>query len=350
MAARPAVAVLGAGAVGGYLGAKIAASLLEPHHVTLIGRPTLVDAINSDGLVLHEDALSRAEHLTAVSDAESTSPADLTIFTVRTFDVAAAIPQARYLMGETGMLLAMQNGVGTEEDLAEALGRERMLAGTLTVSVAMDQPGVINRLSSSGGIALSTMDGSSVPVWVTDLFRATDIPTALVADYRALRWSKLLLNMLGAATTSILNIDMASLARDPSLFRLEQRAFREAGRVTDAQGIDTVDLPGYPVRLARMAMRLPSPIASRLIGPRMARARGGRASGMRRDLKRNRTEMANLNGAVVKAGRQTGVPTPVNEVLCDLMMDLAEHPEDRDGFDGNPDRLLSLVRTRGVRI
>ncbi|HEX8919662.1 MAG TPA: 2-dehydropantoate 2-reductase N-terminal domain-containing protein, partial [Chloroflexota bacterium] len=183
MEADRTVAILGAGAVGGYLGARLAASPFAPQ-VILIGRPLLVDAIEYNGLVLHEAGGNRTERLAAVSSAEHVAPADLTVLTVRTYDVSSAVLQARRLMGEKGLLLAMQNGVGTEDELAEALGRDRVLAGTLTASVTMDQPGVITRLSSSGGVALSTLNNLPVPHWVVDLFRATGLQVSTTDDYR----------------------------------------------------------------------------------------------------------------------------------------------------------------------
>jgi 2-dehydropantoate 2-reductase len=346
---KRSIVVLGAGAVGGYLGGRLAASLAAPR-VTLIGRPPLVEAVRARGLRLDEAGSSRTVQLPAVATPAEAEPADLVLLAVRTFDVPDAVPQARALMGKDGLLLAMQNGAGTEDDLANALGRDRVIAGTLTVGVAMDHPGVFTRLGMSGGVALSTMSGSAVPHWVADLFRGTGLPTSEIVDYRSLRWSKLLLNMLGAPATAILNMDMALLVANPSLFHAEQLAFREAGRVMDAQGIPTVDLPGYPVRLARQAMRLPSPIPQRLIGPRMVAARKGRSPVMRRDLERGRTEIAHLNGAVVQAGQRAGVATPVNEVLFELTQELTTHPERRQQYHGEPERLLSSLRAQGIRV
>lgn len=340
------ILVYGAGAVGGYLGATL--RLGNPNlAVTLIGREPLVEAVRERGLIVRGGEGEKIARLQAESISSSGLTYDLVILAVRTFDVARSIEDVRGLIGTKGQVLAVQNGVGTEEDLAEALGWERVLIGTLTVSVGMEEPAVITRYSRSGGVALSTMSGASPPHWLVEAFQATGLPTAVIPDYRALRWSKLLLNMLGAPISAILDMDNAELVANPALFRLEQQAFREAAGVMDAQGITVVPLPGYPVPLARALMRLPSRLARRVLGPRIAGSRGGRSPTMRMDMRRGRSEVANLNGAVARAARNEGLSAPVNETLAGLTLELAEHPERREAFRGKPERLTAYVQERG---
>jgi 2-dehydropantoate 2-reductase len=359
------IAVFGAGAVGGYIGGKLAEA--TDHAVTLIGRPRLTEAVSSHGLVVREDGREAVTHPAVLDSARAAGPSDLVILAVRTYDVPAAIRDIGWLLGQSGqkgpgrarqhtgsyttgegLVLAVQNGVGSDEVLTEALGSDRVLAGTLTASVSMTEPGVVTRHSASGGLALSTMLGTAVPGWIVETFAAAGLPTVVIPEYRSLRWSKLLLNMLGAATCAILDVDLATVVRDPALFRLERRAFREAGDVMDAAGIPTVVLPGYPVPLARRVMRLPAPLARQLIGPRLTGARGGHSPTMRADLKRGRTEIATLNGAVARTALELGQLAPVNATLTALVEDLAQHPDRRSEFAGKPERLLAYLEERGV--
>ena len=143
---------------------------------------------------------------------------------------------------------------------------------------------------------------------------------------------------------------MHTIVEQPELFRLEQLAFREAGRVIDALHVRTIDLPGYRVRAARVLMRLPRPAAQRLIGSRMLRSRGGRAPGMQADMRRNRSEVAWFNGAIAAAGARLGVRTPVNSALTDLTLELVAHPDRREAFRGRPEALIAWARSRGVHI
>lgn len=336
------IVVYGAGAVGCYLGGKLAEQPFN--RVTLLGRPRLQEAVRDRGLFLREDDTVRMPGVSAVTAADSLPPADLVLLTVRTYDVAAAIPDLVRLLGEGGLLVALQNGVGTEEELA-VLGRERVIVGTLTASVGMSEPGCVSRYSRGGGVALAAMNGGAVPPWVVDLFRITGLPTITIQDYRSLRWSKLLLNMLGAAQSAILDINFDLLVANPDLFRVERCALREAGAVMDAIGIHTVALPGYPVPLVRSIMRLPSRLAQCLLAPRLVRSRGGRSPTMRTDMARGKTEVGALNGAVVQAATAAGVRAPVNAALAALTEDLAGHPERRAAFRSNPEQLLACLRT-----
>jgi 2-dehydropantoate 2-reductase len=348
MGVERSILIFGAGSVGGYLGGKLAAA--TSLRLTLLGRPPLVEAVQTRGLTVREAGVDTVSHPGAESVLSDDRSYDLVMLTVRTYDVERTVPDLKRALGETGLLLAMQNGVGTEDDLAGSIGRDRLLAGTLTVRPGMDEPGVVTRYSRSGGVALAAMSSSPVPPWVVEAFRTTGLPTVLVDDYRSLRWSKLLLNMLGAATTAILDIDIQELVASPQLFRLEQLAFREAGRVMDAQGIKAVALPGYPVPLGRIVMRLPRSLAQRLIGPRMARARGGHSPGMRGDLKRGKTEIDSYNGAVARAAHARGLRAPVNAALTSLTHELAQHAERRQAFRSNIPEFLAYMRSHGVRI
>jgi 2-dehydropantoate 2-reductase len=341
MAPEERLAVYGAGAVGGYLGGKLSGTGVA--EVTLIGRPRMVAVVAEHGLILREQGGDEVSRPRAVDSAQGLEPFDAVLLTVRTYDVAASIPDLRALLGPEGILLAFQNGVGTEEILAEVLGPERVFPCTLTVSVGMEEPGIVTGYSRSGGIALSSMSDHPVPEWIVRTFIATGLPTAVIPDYRSLRWSKLLLNMLAAPTSAILDMDITQLLSDPSVFRVERGAFLEAARVMDAARIKPVSLPGYPVPLARLAMRLPAPMAQRTLGRRIASARSGRSPGMRGDLNRGKSEIADFNGAIAREGDRLAVPTPVNRALTNLLQDLAAYPERREEYRGNPEALTTYV-------
>lgn len=338
------IAVYGAGAVGGYLGGKLARTGLVD--VTLVARSRVVAAVEEHGLVVREDGAEEVSRPRAVESSEALEPVDAVLLAVRTYDVAAAIPDLRHLLGANGILLSFQNGVGTDETLAGTLDPGRIVPATLTVSAGMEAPGIVTRYSRSGGVALSSMSGRPVPPWILRAFEATGLPLLWVPDGRSLRWSKLLLNMLGAPASAILDTDIGGLMNDSRIFDIERRAFLEAATVMDAAGIKAVSLPGYPVPLARLAMRLPAPLAQPTLGRRIASARGGRSPGMRADMQRGRSEIAAFNGAVARDGERLGVATPVNRALAELVGELIAHPEQREAFRGKPDRLVEWVQAR----
>ena len=342
------VLIFGAGAVGGYLAGKLTNA--PSVQLTVLGRPPFVSAVSSSGLVVREAPAETVTHPHVVSVLDEHATFDLVILTVRAYDVAGAVSDVLEVAGSSGLVLAMQNGLGTDDELAESLGSHRVLAGTLTMRIGMDQPGTVTRFSRSGGVALATLDNSSVPNWVMELCAATGQPVVEVGNYKSLRWSKLLLNLLGSATSAVLDMDVADIVADPVLFRIEQLAFREAGHVMEAQGIKTTALPGYPVPLARAVMRLPRPLAQCLIAPRMARARGGSSPGMRADIKRGKSEIEQYNGAVARGAEAAGLRAPVNAALASLVRELTHDDKLRAAFRGNRSELICYLRARGVRL
>ncbi|MGH2443467.1 MAG: ketopantoate reductase family protein [Chloroflexota bacterium] len=347
MTHNPRVAIFGAGAVGCYLGAKLGQGPSRPP-VTLVGRPAVRDAVLERGLVLAESDRESITHPNFHAEVEAGGDFDLVLLTVKTPDVEHSIPSLRRLLAPSGLLVAFQNGVGSEERLIEAFGADRVLAGALTVKVEMREPGVVSA-AGAGGIALAGAGSRPAPEWVLSLFRAR-FPVILVDGYQSLRWSKLLLNSIGAASSAILDIDLDVLVSDPALFRIEQLAFREATRVMRVQRIPIVDLPGYRVRAAATVMRLPRPLAQRILAPRMAVARAGRSPGMRADLDRGRTEIGEFNGAVAAAGAGLGVPTPVNAALTALVKKLSANPPKREWYEGKPEALIAYLAAREVNV
>lgn len=353
MATERTVAVLGAGAVGGFLAGKLAFAD-SPPRVTLIGRSSVMEAVARRGLVVRE-TISHVERdqvthpQTAVSS-DDLGTFNLVILAVRTHGVSGAIPALQRLAGDHGLVLAMQNGVGTDTLLVDALGPDRVLAGSLTTSVGMDEPGTVVRYSMANGLGLASTNDAAVPNWIMATFASTGVPTVEIADHRSLRWSKLLLNMLGAATSAILDLDLGAIASNPALFRLEQLAFREASRVMRAQGIPAVDLPGYPVQLMLALMRTPRPLAQSLIAPRLVRARKGRSPSTRADMARGRTEINYYNGAVADVAATHGIRAPLNAALATLARELAAHPGRRQAYRENPEALLAYLAARAIRV
>jgi 2-dehydropantoate 2-reductase len=347
MAHERRVVVFGAGAVGGYLGGRLALGS-ERTTVSLIGRAATRDAIDAHGLTILEGDQRTSASVRALTagDAES---ADLVLLTVRTHDLPAAIPAAARLLTPGALVVGFQNGVGSDELLTEAFGADRVVAGTLTVAVRSTTPGTVARIGDSGGIALAPLS-RELPAWLPALFATTGLPLACLPDTRSLRWSKLLLNMLGAASSAILDVDMRTVVGDPRVFGVERAAFLEATRVMDALGVRTRALPGYPVPLVRRAMQLPQPLPRLVLGRSLAQSRAGESPMMRSELARGRTEVAAMHGAVAATATSVGVMAPVNAALASLVELLAANPAVRAVYHENPEALLAYLAGSGARV
>ncbi len=293
------VYVVGAGAVGRYLGEALAARGAEIAYAP--------------------------RELSEVTPAE----ADLAIVAVKTYSTDGAIATLRKALGEESRatIFCPQNGIGNEEKLAAAFGADAIVAGALTVPVERGKDGRIVA-GNAGGIALAPV-GASSHNWLVAAFEATGIPTRVVGDYRALKWSKLTLNILANASCAILNVLPERLVSFDEIFPLEIRAVREVRAVMRALRLTPIDLPRYPVRALQSLAALPSPVACSLLARRIAEGRGSKPPSLLLDLRagKGKTEVMELNGAVASVGREHGVLTPVNTVFARVLSDIANMPQ-----------------------
>ena len=343
--------VIGAGAVGGWVGGRLAWS---GHTVTLVGRQRLADAVNEGGLrlLLPEDAPEpsvtvRDIHVvTSIAHAAANGPYDLAIFAVKTFDTDAAISEMLATDLGRPTIISLQNGVRSEEELTSAFGSERVIAGTELNPISQPDAGTILLEKWRGGIGLASVaSGDPVDRWVR-IFDENVLPTRAYADYRALKWSKLLLNLIGNASAAILDMSTTEIYADPRLFGLEIEMLREAVAVMGGLGLKPVQLPGYPVPLLAQAVRwAPAIVLKPIMRKLVSGGRGEKPPSLLYELQRGRqrSEVSDLNGAVVRAGEQVGVPTPVNRTLTETLNRLVENRIQWDNVRRQPGVLLAVA-------
>jgi 2-dehydropantoate 2-reductase len=288
--------------------------------------------------------LVRPPVVTNIADLKA-SP-DFVLLTVKAYSVAEALPDLEQLAASGATIVSLQNGVGTEERLVETRAIKRLIAASLTISVGTSGEGTVRQETSHGGLALAPVsDPESAIGTLQQACEAAGVRIALLPDFRQMKWSKLLLNILANATAAILATEPGAIFADRSLFRLEQRAFIEALVVMAGQGMSPVALPGFNVPLLTHAMRLPAWISQRMIGPRIASGRGDKRPSLWIDIdnQRGQTEIDWLNGAVVAAARRLSIPTPINSALTQLVTEIAINPQRRSELAGHPKLLLREV-------
>ncbi len=318
------VYIVGAGAVGTYIG-----GLLQSINVEVSYAPRAL------------------EQVTPVD-------ADVAIVAVKAYDTDGAVQTLRKAIAypEKCVFVSPQNGIGSEEKLAAAFGAANVVAAALMTPVErnprLDGHG---RPAKEGGLALSPV-GKNAYNWLVATFASTGLKTQVVDDWRALKWSKLALNVVANASCAILNVLPNRLVHFEEIFTLEIRAIREVRAVMQALDLTPVDLPRYPVRALQGIATLPSPIAKRLIAGRVAGARGIKPPSLLLDLRAGKaqTEVDHLNGAVASAGRDHGVRTPVNSVYSRVLEDIAHMPQLWAKYRERPDTLVAEVEAEAKRV
>jgi 2-dehydropantoate 2-reductase len=350
------VTVVGGGAVGTFLGATLATA---GHDVVLLRRGGPTGRERASIAVHGPGASSTTAHLSVAGASEAVTPLpDVVVLAVKMPDLPGAIEAAA--SWPEAPLLAVGNGVGADDMLREARISD-LIAGSLTTAIVLDRPaGTVHRLSR-GGIGLASVRRVGVepigaaghaPVAappdrvVEELaagFVAGGLRARVLGDAASMRWSKLLANLLGNATSAILDIDPADVYRDPSLFDVERRQLREALAVMRGLRLAPLALPGADVRPLAFAGRLPSvlvrPVMLRMVG----RGRGGKSPSLRLHLQAGggESEVEWLNGAVARAAIGLGRRAPVNARLAKLVEECGREPERWAWFRGHPGRLIA---------
>jgi len=340
----------GAGAIGTYIGGSLA---LSGHRVVFIERPDVIPELRERGLRLRlngeERVVGAPRMATSLDEALGQGPFDTALLAVKSFDTAALAESLAPYAVALPPVLSLQNGVENEAALAKVLGKERVIAGTVTTAVS--RRGV-------GDVAVEKLRGTGIgsnhllsPVLV-NAFNAAGLKAQAFNHPQGMKWSKMLTNLIGNATSAILDWPPGRIYAHPGLFRLEMEQLREALRVMRALGYPVVNLPGTPVRLLAWAIwRLPAAVSRPLLVRAVGGGRGEKMPSFHVDLAmgRTRSEVGYLNGAVVRFGQQAGVPAPVNRLLTDTLEHIVRGEIPRAEFAGQPEKLLALWRQSSGR-
>ena len=240
----------------------------------------------------------------------------------------------------------MQNGVGGEERVVEVLGEATVFSAVITLAVEILEPGLVRLTTTRGGIGLAPTTLRHSVNWLAEAFQGAGFKVAVYPHHQAMKWSKLLLNILGNASSAILGMSPDLIFAHRRLFILERTAFREARAVMRALGLRPVSLPGYPVPLlAWCVCSLPGWLLQPVFQWTIVGGRGGKMPSLYLDVMRHRqsSEVEFLNGAVVRQARELGMEVPVNEVLYSTLMDIVRGAIPWEEHQGQPRRLLAAA-------
>ncbi|MFQ5398810.1 MAG: ketopantoate reductase family protein [Anaerolineae bacterium] len=343
------ILVYGAGAVGGYVGARLAQ---DGHDVTLVVREVTAEAINADGLSVTEESQTAHVRPTAVSSIAQAFMAgdvnyDLIIMGMKSYDLVEALDPLVAFCPDPPPIITLQNGIGVEKPLIKQYGASKIIAGSLTTPISKETTTrlVVERTKRGLGLA-PTQPGQDIQQWVS-LFKQTGIHTVQVKDYQSMKWSKALLNIVGNATSAILNRSPGVIYKSAALFDLELRMIRETLAVMEAQGLAIIDLPGSPAsKLAAAVNRMPKALLRPILRKIVASGRGDKMPSFHIDLMagRGKSEVIYHNGAIARTGKALNIPTPVNHVLTDVLWKLAREEVDWQVYDGRPRELLAELK------
>lgn len=340
------ILILGAGAIGGYLGASLA---LNDNRIVILEREHNAEVLRKQGFYLTIG--QRTHHLNNIAVVSSLEEAmnfvtyDAVFIAVKSYATAEVTRVLAPHSAQLPPIVCFQNGVENEAALSGALGAGKVVAATVTTAVAKEGPGRI-RLERLRGIGLSANNAFSKRLAAA--MNAAGLKARLYGNADSMKWSKLLTNLLCNASCAILDLTPAQVMAKPELFNLEMRQLREALSVMRALRLKVVDLPGIPVRALALATRLPASLARLLMARAVGGGRGGKMPSLHIDLHRGKiqSEVNWLNGAVVRAGQKLGINTPVNKRLNEALIKLVKKEILLDSISAQPGILTNRLESQ----
>ena len=338
------ILVFGAGAIGTYIGGSLS---LAGEEVVFLERPEVAQTLVKTGLKLglpdSEKTVAQPVIVTSLEEAFETGRFDLAVLAIKGFDTAGLLETIRPELNNMPPVLCFQNGVENEPAIAAVLGEGRVIRGTVTTAIGRRGLGDVKVERFRGtGIDMSSPASDAV---LAACNRA-GLGMLGFENGEAMKWSKMLTNLMGNATSAILNWLPAAVYAHPGIFRLERRQLREVLLVMDANHIPVVDLPGTPVKLLAFALRyLPDFIVRPLLVKAVGGGRGAKMPSFHIDLYQGRgqSEVDWLNGAVVRAAQKSGLKAPVNQLLNDTLTRLTTGEWKKEDFADNPEKLLAML-------
>jgi 2-dehydropantoate 2-reductase len=335
----------GMGAIGSYIGGSLA---LAGFPVSFVERPESVEKAKANGLSLTlMDGAHSIDTVTVYSSLEealSTDTYDVVLVAVKSFDTHGVAEKIQTVKEKIPMLLCLQNGVENEAVFEEVLGKDRVLGASICTAISKTGVGriTVEKLRGIGIENTRPLSEKIIRAFCDAGLRASGYP-----NRDDLKWSKMLSNLLGNATSAILNWTPALVFSDPEIYRIEFRQIHETLTIMNALGIKVVNLPGTPIKpLIQLMDRFPLWLSRPVSYLAMGKGRGAKMPSFHIDLYsgQSHSEVTYLNGAVVRAGNKLGIQTPVNQTLTTTLEALAAGELKKEDFANSPKKLLARIQ------
>ena len=296
------IAIMGAGGVGAYVGGALAKGGNE---VSFVARGSHLEAMREKGLQMKTAKGDYALTVDATNDPGEVGIVDLVVLTVKSNQNAQAIPALRPMVGENTSVLTLQNGVDSYEELAKAVGPERVLPGTIYIESHIESPGVVRQSGDVARIVFGEMGGeiSARSQLILDTFLEANLDAQLSQEIAKTLWTKLLYASSSAGTAAAARVPMSRFVQHAEARDTILAALREVEAVGRAKGIEFDD------DVVEVAM------AHILNAPKDVR------SSIQIDLSMGLPiDIDTMNGAVVRIGNELGIPTPVHSLIYSILV------------------------------
>jgi 2-dehydropantoate 2-reductase len=297
------IAVMGAGAVGGFFGAKLAAA---GHELAFIARGRHLAAMCRTGLLIESVGGDRlAARGLFTSEPRDFGDSDLVLFCVKSYDTESAAESIAPLIGSTTLILSLQNGIDNAKILARRWGASRTIAGVVYIGAQLAAPGVI--VHSSGGKIVFGQPGehrNSATTKIEQILTAAAISCSVSNNIETVQWTKLLWNAPFCAIGALARAPVDQILESDELRRLALDCMTE-------------------VQAAALACHIVLPDSRLQETIDFSAGLGRFKPSMLQDLEAGKPlEYEAFNGAVMKRLQSVGKAAPINQCFYALLRQL----------------------------
>jgi len=293
------IAVIGAGALGCLFGGRLTESGHDVH--LLHYRQSYVDRLNEEGLTIEsEDGETTDIAVEATTDASEVGPVDFAIVFVKSHQTEAALAEHAACIGPETDLLSLQNGLRHYDRLLDVVGEDRAFAGVTYQGAVAEEPGYVRVTSGGPSTFGGTNDAGARRIEAA--LEDAGFPVELVDDPRAYIWAKQLMSLPIKPLAALTHLSNGELVATPETRELMEQIVAEAEAVAECRGID-IPMDDPMEEVVTTCEESHSHYSSMLQDVRAER----------------KTEIDDVNGAIVDIAHEEGVDVPVNELATNLV-------------------------------
>ena len=313
------IGVMGAGAIGCYVGGCLAADGAD---VVFVGRARTKKELEASGLVLSDlegnsGRVVPKDRIEVVTEASALAGCDVVLCCVKSAQTAEVGAELAAVLKSSTIIASLQNGVRNADVLRESLGDHVVLGGIVGFNVVSKGAGTFRRATSGPLVLERASDDPRIDALVS-LLASARLDPELVTDIRPLQYSKLVMNLNNAAG-ALSDRPTVELLSVEGYRRILRAVMAEALAVLRAAKIPTGRLGPLPTRMLPFLLGLPSPLF-RVLASAQIKIDPSARSSMWEDITRNRpTEVDYLNGEIVRVAAQCGARAPLNTRIVELV-------------------------------
>jgi len=337
------ILIYGAGAVGQLIGGLI--SRTSRHEVTMVGKYDHYNAIKRNGLTLKRqnekdsDYFRNPNFIAANERIPRKEPYDWIFFTLKAYNIPQAMKDLSFLINNKVKILLFQMGIGSHGILQKVIDKEKIFLASLTANMVIINPGTVIETNKGGELCLAPLMLRNNMSELNSIFTGTAIEKKTFEDWKPMKWSALLYEMLLNGLCAIVDYTPENLFSRNDLVAIEVEAFKEAINVARALEIKLFDLPAYPIKNLILYSKLPGFIRNPLFKSILIKKDSVKVPTLKNDMEKGRkgTEIEFINGAISRWGKKRKVRTPVNDFLTDELTRIVKGKIKWDTYRKKPD-------------